>query len=117
MAIATQNATYLGGGPTAGGQITNLGGTAGRFSQSLVFTATFTGDGTSTTATLNYIDGTQALSYTPSAILANRTGGNDAGAHAAWVADNNDGGKTATVTFTTAPTSTDTVQIVGLILK
>lgn len=101
MAITAQNLTYDGQGPAYTGQVVAQAPNAGNFTQTLVGTATFTGDAASQTAVLNYIDGTAALSFTPSAVLGFRIGGAaTATIGVISVTDNADGGKTATVQFT-----------------
>jgi hypothetical protein len=107
------NVTYSGNGPTATGQILADRASAGNMARVLYGSATFTSDG-SATATLNYIDGTQALPFSPSAIIATINGGTSA-AKSCKIVDNADGGKTATVTFDSTLANT-TTAIVGLIL-
>lgn len=75
MAIVAGTAVYTGTGPTQTGQIiahTSGGPTEAR---TLRGTATVTGDGASATFTVNFIDGTKTLGFTPSLILCNRIGG------------------------------------------
>lgn len=74
MANTVPNAVYSGTGPTQTGQILamNLSDPAAR---SLVGTATTTGDSSSTVVTVNYIDGSKTIGFTPSSILCNRIGG------------------------------------------
>lgn len=117
MAITAQNASYLTAGPAASSQ--QLAGSAlAALELAYVGTATFTGDGSTTTATLNYIDGTAALPFTPTAILAARTGGTDTAAgYVQSVVDAGNANKTATVTFSAAPASTKTWQVSFFILK
>lgn len=116
MAIATVSASYIGTGPTASGQILALG-PGGLKELAYIGTATFTGDGASTTATLNYIDGTASLPFTPSAILAVRSGGAaTASVSVVSCADAANGNKTATVTFSAAPNAA-TIQVLFLIFR
>lgn len=74
MAITTGTATYLGQGPTKTGQILarTLGSPDARM---LVGTASVTGDASSSTFDVNFVDGTEDIGFTPSAILCNRIGG------------------------------------------
>ena len=74
MAITAGNAVYSGQGPTKTGQIlaSQLSGDESRM---LVGTATITGDTSLTAFDVNFIDGTQVLPFTPSAVLCTRTGG------------------------------------------
>lgn len=117
MAISAQNANYLTAGPAASSQ--QLAGSAlSALELAYAGTVTFTGDGSTTTATLNYIDGTAALPFTPTAILATRAGGTDTGtAYVVSVVDAGNSNKTATVTFSAAPASTKTVIVAFFILK
>ena len=74
MAITAGNASYSGAGPAKTGQILSqtLGGDANR---ALYGVATVTGDGASATFDVNFIDGTETLPFTPSAVICTRTGG------------------------------------------
>lgn len=116
MAITSQNASYRTSGPTVSGQV--IAGNANSETElALVGTATFTGDGSSTSATLNYIDGTNTLDFTPTAVLASRSGGTAAETVSAFVNDNANGGLSATVEFSAAPAAAATVQIAFVVLK
>lgn len=115
MAIAAANVTYSGNGPTQTGQILADAALRGNFARTLFGTATFTGDAASSTAILNYIDGTAVLGFAPTAVIAQRIGGAaTATIGVVSVADNADNGKTATVTFT-GTVNAATLQI-GLII-
>lgn len=117
MAIAAANMSFDGNGPSATGQILASRSGAGNEARRLIGTATFTGDGASTSATLNYIDGTAVLGYAPSVILASRSGGSAAAAiSVVSVVDNADNGKTAVVNFSAAPAGAATV-IVSLMVE
>lgn len=72
--ITAGNAVFVGTGPTKTGQIvaSELTGTQ---AQALEGTCTVTGDAASAVFTVNIIDGTQDIGFTPSAILCNRVGG------------------------------------------
>jgi len=74
MAIAAVNLSYTGNGPTATGQViasTETGGIA----QDFEGFGTATLDGSATSFTVNFIDGTATLSFTPSAVLVSVCGG------------------------------------------
>ena len=58
MAIPAQNVTWY-GPALAQGQLQSQGGISGSQSKAVVGSATFVGDGATTTATLNWIDGVQ----------------------------------------------------------
>lgn len=65
MAIAAANLAYVGQPSSAAqGQIIN-NGLGGPLSEALLGIATFTGDGASTTATVNWIDGVQKIFQRP----------------------------------------------------
>jgi len=69
MAIAAANLQYLGQpSPAAQGQIVNSG-LGGPLSEALTGIATFVGDGASTTATLNWIDGVQKIFQRPLVVI------------------------------------------------
>ena len=110
----TANLTFLGQGPatlvaskaanlvstasTALAQETCMGERRGSGAQILSGYATWTGDSTSSTAVLNYVDGTVALNFTPKMIMASRVGGTATSTiDVVSVTDNADGGLTATV--------------------
>jgi len=118
MAIPAQNISYNGQGPVAGGSATLAFGGSSVAEVAYVGTATFTLDGSLTAATLNYIDGTNALPFTPSGILATRIGGTAAQTVTVTsVVDAADGGKTATVNFGAAGSNGNTVKIAFMVLK
>lgn len=117
MAIPAVNAVYLTAGPTASGQIlapNELTGLEIAYSG----TATFVLDGTLTSATLNFIDGTKTLSFTPSGIDACVVGGTQyavapVGVVATKVTDNTKG----TIALTGAGTNTNTVIVAFRLIK
>lgn len=117
MSITAASAVFNSQGPTASGQVAIQSPNAGTFANALVGAATFTGDAASSTAVLNYIDGTAALSFVPSAIFANRVGGAaTATIGVVSVTDNADGGKTATVQFT-GTVNAATIKVGFILLK
>lgn len=73
--ITTVNAVYSGSGPAKTGQIVAQAGLAGDATRLLFGTATATGDGASAAFDVNFIDGTEVLPFTPTAVLCTRTGG------------------------------------------
>jgi hypothetical protein len=116
MAIPAVAATYLNAGPSFTGQI--LAASAS-LQQELAYigTATFVLDGTLTTATLNFIDGTQALPYTPSAVAAMVVGGTQPAAAFVSVSTGSITTTGCTVRFSAAGTNANTVQIAFFVLK
>lgn len=74
MSITAASAVYSGGGPTKTGQIMAQvpAGDAARF---LIGSATVTGDASSSTFDVNFVDGTEVLPFTPTAVICQRTGG------------------------------------------
>lgn len=117
MAITAQNASYRGQGPVGGGSTILAFGGSSMQELAYIGTATFTGDGATSTATLNYIDGTNTLSFTPTAVLAQRIGGTAAATITCYATDNADSGKTATVTFSAAPANGATYIVAFFVLK
>lgn len=75
MAITSGNAVYSGTGPSLTGQILAQAGVAGDASRVLFGTATVTGDAASSAFDVNFIDGTNVLPFTPSGVIAFRSGG------------------------------------------
>lgn len=116
MSIAAQNLTYFGQGPVAtGSTILAFGGSS---VQELCYqgTVTFTGDNTTTSAVINYTNGTaNGLGFTPSAVAVTRVGGNAANSIVMYAADNAD--NTAVVTFSAAPGTNATVKLLVQIYK
>jgi len=114
MAITAVNASYLTQGPAVSGQI--LANNAKSATETaLVYTALVTLDGASTTFTLNFIDGTQTLSFTPSAVTASIVGGTATNVPAiATTTPTNTG---VTVNLSAAGTASTTLLITGFILR
>ena len=78
MSIPALNATYFGQGPVAGGSTILAFGGSSVQELAYIGTASPVLDGTLTAAVINFIDGTNALSFTPTAVLCTRSGGNAA---------------------------------------
>jgi long-subunit fatty acid transport protein len=117
MTITAQNLAYLQQGPVASGQQI-APSQLETLELSFLGTATFTGDaGGSTTAVLNYIDGTNVLTFTPRAVMLIRIGGTSAATVTGYAVDNADGGKSATATFSAALGSGSTFICVVAVLK
>jgi hypothetical protein len=114
MAIAAANVVYSGNGPTATGQVLATRTDVGNFSRTLIGNVTWTGDGATTSAVGNYIDGTAVLGFAPSALLYSQNGGADSTGRILKIVDNADNGRTFTATFATAP-SAATIQF-GLVI-
>lgn len=117
MAIPAVNATYLTAGPTASGQILAPNEQTG-LEVAYSGTATFVLDGTLTQATLNFIDGTKTLSFTPTGIDACVVAGTQfaaapVGVLATKVTDNTKG----VIAFTGAGTGANTVTVAFRLLK
>lgn len=75
MAITAGNASYLGTGPAATGQIIAQQGESGSRAKTLYGTATVTGDAASSTFDVNFIDGTAVLAAAPTGVICVRSGG------------------------------------------
>ena len=70
------NVVWQGNGPTETGQIVAQAALAGAAAQTLFGLATVaTGDAATATCTVNFIDGTKTLPFTPSAVKIQRVGG------------------------------------------
>lgn len=80
--------------------------------------ATFTGDGAATTTTLNFIDGTNAIPFTPTGVRISKIGGNDTNngipVYNSSTALNN---VAVGIVFSAAPASGKTVLILAELYK
>lgn len=119
MAITAQNVAYQGSAPVAGGSgVLAFGGSS---NQELAYigTVTFTGDGATTSAVANYLDGSNALPFTPTAVIALRApasgGDNAASSIVSYATATNN--IAATITYSAAPANGTKVTHVLLILK
>jgi hypothetical protein len=116
MAITAVNASYRTQGPTGSGQI--LADNSSSSSEvALVYTGLVTLDGTSTTFTLNFIDGTKTLSFTPTAVTADVVGGTQVATSTVNVSTTTPTTTGVTVNLSAAGTSGNTILIAGFILK
>lgn len=116
MAITVGTAVYEGQAPTKSGQIIVEGGKGVDFTAYRGI-ATLTLDGTATTATINFIDGTEALPFTPSAVLLSAGGGTETTAISATMTGNTLTNKAFGVTLSGAGTSTKTVKVAFIVFK
>lgn len=114
MAITAVAAAYTTQGPSASGQIL-ANNPASDSETALVFTATAILDGSTTSFTLNFIDGTKTLSFTPSAVILTNTGGTEATNQTVRVTAITNTG--CTVALSGAGTNLATVKLAGFILK
>lgn len=117
MTITAQNLAYSQQGPIVSGE--QMGPSQlEAYELSFLGTVTFTGDaGGSTSAVLNYIDGTNALNFVPRGFFFSRIGGTStATITATQIVDNADGGKTGTVTFSSALGSGSTLKLMVAIV-
>lgn len=116
MAIADVNASYSGIGPTADSQIlaTSDGGTQ---AQDLEAFGTATLDGASTTFNFNWIDGTAALPFTPSAAIAGVFGGTQGAAAVVSVVVDSITNKKAVIRLSGAGTNTNTLKVAVRVIK
>lgn len=71
----TANMVYSGQGPAGTGQILASMSDAGDGARALEGFISFTGDNSTSTVTVNFVDGVQALPFTPSAVIVSRSGG------------------------------------------
>lgn len=71
----TANLVYSSQGPTGSGQVFASATDSGTAAQAIEGTISFTGDASTSTVSVGYIDGTKTLPFTPSGIIAFRSGG------------------------------------------
>lgn len=116
MSITAVNASYRTQGPTASGQIL-ADNSASASEVALVYTALVTLDGTSTTFTLNFIDGTKTLSFVPTAVTANVVGGTQVASSSISVVTTTPSNTGVTVNLSAAGTLNNTLLLAGFILK
>lgn len=118
MAITAQSLSYQGAAPVAGGSTTLAFGGSSNQELSYIGVATFTLDGAATSATLNFIDGTASLGFTPTAVLLNVCGGTQgAAAYIGAIADTPANGVSTVVRFSGAGTNTNTLKVAVFVLK
>lgn len=114
MAITSVNASYFNQGPSASGQIL-ASNPASDTETALSYIGTATLDGTATTFTLNFLDGTKTLSFVPRAVTADIVGGTSAAVLGLTTSNPTSTG--VTVNLSAAGTATQTVTIAGFILR
>jgi hypothetical protein len=107
---------YSGNGPSADGQILADSTLSGNFARTLVGKVTLTLDGAATTATINYIDGSAALGFAPSALFWSKIGGTESTGAVVKIVDAGDG-KTAVATLSAAGTNANTLIYSLMICK
>jgi hypothetical protein len=117
MSIAAVNGSYVNQGPVASNQVL-APNELSALESAYLGTATFTLDGSASSATLNFIDGTKTLSFTPTAVTAQVIGGTQnaaspIGVVSVLVTDNTK----AVVYFSGAGTVSNTVKILFSIVK
>lgn len=118
MAIPTVNATYVGTvAPQFTGQIV-VAGPSSLQEIAYIGTATFVGDGATTTATLNLIDGTNILPFVPSGIIITRAGRTtDTAAATISCFATGVSATAATFSFSAAPANAATFTVAFVVLK
>jgi|SRR5882672_1042069 len=124
MAITAQNGVYLTAGPAKSGQILANNEATGT-EVSYAGTATFILDGASTSATLNFIDGTQTVQFAAglasavnaSGVAAMVVGGTQPAAAFISVSTDTITATGCTVRFSIAGTAANTVKIAFFILR
>lgn len=119
MAISAANGTYLNAGPAKSGQVFAPNANSG-LEVALVGTATFTLDGSATSATLNFIDGTQTVTFggnNASVVLVHVVGGTQPAAAYISASADTITSTGCTVRFSIAGTASNTVKIVFFVMK
>lgn len=119
MAVPSQNAvSVVSGGPNLGTGGVYVQGAGDIQAPAFVGVGTFTGDGSIATSNLNFIDGTNAIPFTPSYVRISKVGGNDTNNGVPLlntsVALNN---IAASVVWTVAPASAKTCVILAELYK
>lgn len=117
MSITAQNLTYFGQGPVAGGSTVLGGNFSGSRLYSYVGRATITGDGATTTANVNWLDGTNALDFTPTSVQVVRYGGNAANSIVMYADGANVTNILCPIIFSAAPGNGALVNVIVLAFK
>lgn len=117
MAITAQNLSYFGQGPVAGGSTVLGGNFSGQQNFTYVAKATLTGDGSTTTANVNWLDGTNVLSFTPTAVQVIRYGGNAANSIVMYADTENVTNILCPIIFSAAPGNNASVKVIVLAYK
>lgn len=116
MSVNPANVSYFGQGPVAGGSTTLAFGGSSNQEFAYVGTAACIGDATSTSFFIQFIDGTNALPFVPSAVIAFRSGGN--ATNTILVQSTNAISNTqCTVNLSAAPGSNATATLAVIVLK
>ena len=115
MAITAQNISYSTSAPVAAGSGILAFGGSSQLEFSYVGTATFTGDGSTTNAIMNFIDGSNALPWTPVSCVVVRTGGNAAATIVSYANVLNN--IAANVIFSAAPGNNASISYAVFVLK
>ena len=115
MTVAAQNIAYSTSAPVAGGSGILAFGGSSLTEFSYVGNVTFTGDNSNVAPVINFIDGTNALPWTPVSCVLVRTGGNAANSIVAYASVTNN--VAATCTFSAAPGSNSTISFAVFVLK
>lgn len=116
MSVNPANVVYFGQGPVAGGSTTLAFGGSSVQEIAYMGTANCIGDNSSTSFFIQFIDGTNALAFTPSAVIAFRSGGNATNTITA-LSTNAISNTQCTVTFSAAPGTNATATVAVLVLK
>jgi len=116
MSIPAVSATYLSQGPTADKQILAFSGLSA-VELAYIGTGTATLDGAATSFTLNFIDGTAALTFTPSAVAAMVVGGTQPAASFVSVSTDTITTTGCVVRLSAAGSNANTLKIAFFILK
>jgi hypothetical protein len=116
MAIAAAPAVYNTQGPTGSGQIFANSALSNNEVQFL-YNVTVTLDGATTSFTLNFIDGTKTLSFTPSAVTAQVVGGTQNATSVLSVSTDTPTNTGVVIHLSGAGTTGNTVKIAGFILQ
>lgn len=116
MSVNAVNLSYFGSAPVAGGSgIVAFGGSS-MLELSYIGLANCVGDNSATAFFINFLDGTNALPWTPSAVIAFRSGGNATNTITA-LSTNAISNTQCTVNFSAAPGTNATATVAVIVLK
>lgn len=116
MAITGNMTSIVPGGPSMGTGGTYAWGPGDSLSPAFVGQATLATDG-SQTATLNFIDGTNAIPFVPSAVRLSRVGGNETNNTIPVVSSTAFNNVAVSFNFSAATTASKTVIILAELYK
>lgn len=116
MSVNPANLAYFGAAPVAGGSTVLAFGGSSMQELAYIGTAACIGDNSATAFFINFVDGTNALGFTPTAVVAFRSGGNATNT-VAVLSTNAISNTQCTVNFSAAPGTNATATVAVFVLK